>query len=172
MRYLKPRVRMCMDCGTSFMAQAPSQKRCQACQRAEFLACKRKSSLRYYREKVRNVPTDEITCPHCGRAFLPRSWKQRYCSERCTDLAAGARYRRKHGISTRATRAVGVSGEDSKRTIARAPKAVDWMKQVEYDLQIADPTERFEASRAWSARQRAYARKLALRAIGWRGAAY
>ena len=40
------------------------------------------------------------------------------------------------------------------------------MAQVEFDLQIADPTERFEASRAWSARQRAYARKCALRALG------
>ena len=163
MRYRTPRARVCPDCGASFMATSPLQKRCPACQRKAYLACKRKSSKRYYRENVRKVPTEEITCPHCGRAFLPRSWKQLYCSERCTDLAAGARFRRKHGIPSRAARATRAVG---------APEAVDWMKQVEFDLQIADPTERFEASRAWSARQRAYARKCALRALGWRGSAY
>lgn len=163
MSYRTPRARVCPDCGASFMAKWPAQKRCPACQRKAYLACKSESSKRYYRANVRKVPTEEITCPHCGRAFLPRSWKQLYCSERCTDLAAGARFRRKHGIPSRAARAARAVG---------APEAVDWMKQVEFDLQIADPTERFEASRAWSARQRAYARKCALRALGWRGGAY
>ena len=168
MSYRTPRARVCPDCGGSFMAKSPAQKRCPACQRKAYLACKRKSSKRYYRENVRKVPTEEITCPHCGRAFLPRSWKQLYCSERCGDLAAGARWRRRHGVKAREGAVGPVMGPgDSKRTTAR-----DWMAQVEFDLQIQDPTERFEASRAWSARQRAYARKCALRALGWRGGAY
>lgn len=160
----KPRPRACQDCGAVFMARSGAQKRCPACQREAVLACKRRNSLRYYYEHRRPGPLAEIVCEHCGRKFLPRSGKQKkYCSELCANRDAGARFRRKHGIPSRAARV--------PRAVV-APKAVDWMKQVEYDLQIADPTERFEASRAWSARQRAYARKCALRALGWRGGAY
>ena len=168
MSYRTPRARTCQDCGCVFMARSHMQKRCPACQREAFLASKRKNSLRYYREKVRKVPTEKITCPRCGHAFLPRSWKQEYCSELCTNRAAGARWRRRNGIQVRAARAKGAPAavpgpmgpENSKRTTER-----DWMAQVEFDLQIQDPTERFEASRAWSAQQRAYAQKLALRAL-------
>lgn len=60
----------------------------------------------------------------------------------------------------------------AKKRKRAAPKDAEWMRQVEFDLQIADPTERFEASQKWSPRQRAYAQKCALRAIDWKGAAY
>lgn len=160
----KPRPRACQDCGAVFMARSGAQKRCPACQREAVLACKRRNSLRYYYEHRRPGVLAEIVCAHCGKRFVPRSGKQKkYCSELCANRDAGARFRRKHGIPSRAAR-------DTRAVVA--PKAEDWMQQVEFDLQIADPTERLEASRAWSARQRAYARKCALRALGWRGGAY
>lgn len=168
----KPRPRACQDCGAVFMARSGAQKRCPTCQRKAVLACKRRNSLRYYYEHRRKVPTGEIVCACCGKKFMPRSGKQKkYCSELCANRDAGARWRRRNGVKARgaAARVGPVVGpvEDSKRTTTR-----DWMAQVEMDLRIADPTERFEASRAWSARQRAYARKCALRALGWRGCAY
>ena len=163
MRYRAPCAHTCADCGCAFMAHDSRQKRCPPCQRAARLACKRASSLRYYYEKVRKPPTDR-TCPWCGRTFSSNSLKRVYCSDRCTNLAASARWRRRNGIKSKAERH---APDPTPASAAR-----DWMQQVECDLQIADPTERFKASRAWSARQRAYAQKLALRAIGWRGGAY
>lgn len=164
----EPRPRACQDCGAVFMARSGVQKRCPACQREAVLACKRKSSLRYYYEHRRKVPTGEIVCAHCGRKFLPRSGKQnKYCSVICANRDAGARWRRRNGVKARGAAARVGPVEDSKRTTT-----MDWMAQVEMDLRIADPGERFKASARWSAQQRAYAQKLALRALGWRGGAY
>lgn len=172
MNYRELRPRTCLDCGGVFMARSHMQKRCPACQREAFLASKRRNSLRNYYAHRRMEPLAEIVCASCGKKFVPRSGKQKkYCSELCANRAAGAQWRRRNGVKARgaAEAVVGpvVGPGDSKRTTAR-----DWMAQVEFDMQIQDPTERYEASRAWSARQRAYARKLALRAIGWRGGAY
>ena len=151
------------------MAKSPAQKRCPACQRESFLACKRRNSLRNYYAHRRMEPLPEIVCASCGKKFVPRSGKQKkYCSELCANRDAGARWRRRNGVKARGV-AVGpvVGPEDSKRTTA-----MDWMAQVEFDLQIQDPGERFKASATWSAQQRAYAQKLALRALGRKGGAY
>ena len=169
------RPRACQDCGAVFMARSGAQKRCPACQREAVLACKRRNSLRYYYEHRRKVPTGEIVCACCGKKFLPRSGKQKkYCSELCANRDAGARWRRRNGIPARRS-VIGDTISDkppAPKPPAPKPSPRDWMAQVEFDLQIQDPTERYEASRAWTQRQRAYAQKLALRAIGWRGGAY
>ena len=166
MRYAAPRARTCRDCGRAFTASAPCQKRCPACQRAALLARRRANALRYYYAH-RKAPPDRA-CPHCGRTFSPRSFKQLYCSDRCTNLAAGARWRKRNGAKPRPT----APSRPKPESPARPAPARDWMRQVELDLQIVDPGERFKASARWSAKQRAYAQKLALRAIGWRGAAH
>lgn len=172
----EPRPRACQDCGAVFMARSGAQKRCPACQHEAFLACKRRNALRYYYEHRRAEPLPEIVCANCGKKFVPRSGKQKkFCSDACCNRAAGAQWRRRKGIQPRDRRAKGapaavqgpVGPEYSKRTTAR-----DWMAQVEMDMLIEDPGDRFKASARWSAKERAYAQKLALRALGWRGVAY
>lgn len=168
MSYAEPRERACMDCGAAFMASAPSSKRCPTCQRAHVLAVKRDRALAYYYAHA--TPPPARACPRCGRTFQPRSRKQLYCCERCEARASGERWRRRHGKPARVQSSPIVSAITKRR--APAPAPCDWMRQVERDMQITDPSARFAASRAWTPQMRAYARKLALRALGWRGGAY
>lgn len=59
---------------------------------------------------------------------------------------------------------------ERERASTRQPASRDELRrQVEYDLTIADATERYEASKRWTPAQRGYARTLAMKELSWRG---
>lgn len=81
--------------------------------------------------------------------------------------AAARKAARKLARERRAARAAEKrEREDSKRTTASRDEL---RRQVEYDLTIADATERYEASKRWTPAQRGYARTLAMKELSWRG---
>ena len=92
--------------------------------------------------------------------------------KRKAERGAEKEKRKAERVFARAARKIAREKPKPRAERAEKPGPDDWKRQVEHDLAIADATERFEASRKWTARQRAYAQKRHLRDIGWKGPLY
>ena len=218
MNYTTPRDKTCPDCGRTFAAYSPKQKRCPKCQAAHRLSANRAKTKRWYQAHAAR-PHEERKCEVCGKRFVAARNTHIYCGARCARLAKWAdavaarldggkgkaasvkekikaamedRKRRKAELEKRrAVRLLEAAARKAARKLAserraaekrelarraaerastRQPASRDELRrQVEYDLTIADATERYEASKRWTPAQRGYARTLAMKELSWRG---
>lgn len=92
----------------------------------------------------------EIVCAVCGKTFTAKNFRgqaPKYCSKECR------RKSRKTGCADAEPQKI-----EAVQTV-RAENVISPRRQVERDLQLP-ASERYEASKKWTAEQRAYAKKL------------
>lgn len=82
MNYTTPRDKTCPDCGRTFAAYSPKQKRCTACQ-ARVTREKRRAIMHNYAMRHSTATHEERKCRRCGKAFVSTHKNHHYCSTAC-----------------------------------------------------------------------------------------
>ena len=89
MNYTTPRDKTCKDCGRTFAAISPKQKRCPECQTAHSIAANREKTNRWARAHA-TFKHEERICEVCNNRFVPVRNSHRFCSTRCHNRAKWA----------------------------------------------------------------------------------
>ena len=82
MNYTTPRDKTCQDCGRTFAAYSPKQKRCPECQSKHHR--ERRAEIMRAWQMAHSTATHEAReCRHCGKAFVSTHKRHYYCCAAC-----------------------------------------------------------------------------------------
>jgi hypothetical protein len=77
-------IKTCPVCGKVFAATNNKQKFCsKACQQIAYAHPGSYVAKSEQQPRVSTAPTEKTTCDICGKLYLPKTHKQRYCSKEC-----------------------------------------------------------------------------------------
>ena len=82
MNYTTPRDTTCPDCGRTFAAYSPKQKRCPECQRKHHHE-RRIEIMRAWYRRHSTAAHERRECRHCGKPFVSTHKRHYYCCEAC-----------------------------------------------------------------------------------------
>lgn len=113
-----------------------------------------RAASRKYKQKLRSLRGPIVRlCVVCGQSFELKRGNPKYCSDACRKKSA--RDQRRILAKQKRDRRL-----DERCEVVTVAKDVEDMRaRVERDLQLP-ASERYEASKKWTAEQRAYAKKL------------
>ena len=152
--------RTCPACGKAFEPVRGDHKFC---------------SQRCYNQARQGAKHIERTCKRCGKPFVTRRLSQKYCTHECMVLWNRHNDGEKARAARKAARKERKAPPERKAMVrvardSKPAEMVPWERIVEADMRL-ERRERYQASLKWTPRMRAYAQKLALKEIGWKGVA-
>lgn len=133
-------IRHCPVCGAAFNGVMNKRYCSKACGDIAYRR-EHKEDRRAYVERLRKSREIVKRCAFCGREFTTTDSRQKFCSRACT------RSFNSHGTSLRTAASCGEMTAKQKA-------------QVESDMRISDPVERYEKSLSWTKAMRRYAMRL------------